>query len=67
MNGLLVKIVDLRPGVFLLLDIADRRSNTLLVLLLQEVGEGNDEADVESMSEVIMVSDRRFIVTRSKK
>lgn len=55
MDGVLVKIVDAGPTIFLLVDIGHRGPHTLLVLFLEEVGEGDDEADVESMSEVIIM------------
>ena len=63
MDGVLVKIVDAGPTILLLVDIGHRGSHTLLVLFLEEVGEGYDEADVESMSEVIIVrlSHRRIV------
>ena len=54
----LVKIVDIGPAVALLLDIAHRRPDALLVWLLEEVGERDDEADVEGVSGVILRSCR---------
>ena len=63
MDGVLVKIVDTGPTILLLVDIGHCGSHTLLVLFLEEVGEGDDEADVESMSEVIIMrlSHRRIV------
>ena len=54
MDCVLVKIVDIGPAVALLLDVAHRRPDALLVGLLEEVGEGDDEADVEGVPEVVL-------------
>lgn len=56
MDGVLVQVVHIGPAVALLLDTPHRCPDALLVGLLEEVGEGDDEADVEGVPEVVLGS-----------
>ena len=57
-DGVLAQVVDIWPAVALLLDISHGRAHALLVWLLEEVGEGDDKADVEGVPRVILRSGR---------